>query len=92
MNRLAKLFSELPHDDLLLIKKDLDSGNIARLLEKKINKAKAKRIVLCPICSTPIREGEGLHLRFGPPDFRKKATFDGTDCMQYFLENHMKKK
>ena len=40
----------------------------------------------------PLKEGIGFHLEFGPPELRKKATFDGVDCMLYFLENMKKRK
>jgi hypothetical protein len=92
MNKLATLLKSLPVEDLELIKKDLDAGNIHKIIEKNIAQAKANKLALCPICNSPIKQGEGLHLQFGPPDFRKKATFDGPDCLRYFLEHHLSKR
>lgn len=92
MNKLAKLLQTLPLEDLELIKKDLEAGNIHTILEKKLTQAKQSRLALCPVCNTPIKEGEGLHLQFGSADLRKKATFDGTDCLRYFLEHHLSSK
>lgn len=92
MNKLAKLIQELSIPDLELIKKDLDSGNLDKLIKKELRDKRANKITLCPVCSAPIKEGDGLHLQFGPATFRKKATFDGIDCLNYFVENTMKDK
>ncbi len=92
MNKLSKLFDSLSLKDIELIKKDLEAGNIHKIIEKKLTKAKQSRLALCPVCNTPIKEGEGLHLQFGPPDLRKKATFDGVDCLRYFIDNYLQKK
>ena len=92
MNKLAKIIKDLNIDDLELIKKDIDAGNISKLIHREIKVRHANKITLCPVCSAPIKEGEGLHLQFGPQTFRKKATFDGVDCLSYFLENNMKKR
>lgn len=92
MNRLSKLIKEMPVEDLILLKKDLEKGNIEKILNKQIAEAQANKIAICPVCSSPIREGHGFHLQFGPPDLRKKATFDGADCLLYFLERIRSKK
>ncbi|MCF7799247.1 hypothetical protein K9M74_05075 [Candidatus Woesearchaeota archaeon] len=92
MNKLAKILETLPLEDLQLIQKDLDAGHIHAILNKRIIQAKKSKLALCPVCHTPIKEGEGLHLQFGPQTLRKKATFDGADCLRYFLENHLGKK
>ncbi|MGM5481321.1 MAG: hypothetical protein ACQESE_02825 [Nanobdellota archaeon] len=91
MNKLAKIIEDLDFDDLKMIKKDLDAGNIEKLLKKRMKEARKEQITSCPVCSARVKEGEGLHLQFGPASFRKKATFDGVDCLQYFLERLKKK-
>ncbi len=91
MNKLSELIKQLNYADLLLIQKDLDAGNISKVLKASIKKAKQKAISLCPVCNNPIPEGHGFYLEFGDPSLRKKATFDGKDCMQYFLEHHIKR-
>jgi len=91
MNKLAKLIKELSLQDVKLIKKDLEKGNLDRLITQRIKEINANKITLCPVCSTPVKEGEGFHLQFGPPSLRKKATFDGADCLIYFLERIKKK-
>lgn len=85
MNRLAKLIESLSKEDLTLVKKDLKTGNIERLINKKIQEKKqADFNKVCPVCQTQIREGS-LTLTFGPNDLRKKASFCALDCLQYFL-------
>jgi len=92
MNKLARLIKNLEKEDLELIKKDIDSGNISKLVQKELKAKEADKLTLCPVCSAPVKEGEGLHLQFGPRTFRKKATFDGVDCLSYFIEHNMKKR
>lgn len=91
MNKLAKIIKELSLEELQFLKKDLDAGNIEKLLLNRIKEEKSNKLVQCPVCSTPVKEGTGWHLNFGPPSLRKKATFDGPDCLQYFLQ-HIKKR
>jgi len=70
----------------------LDEGNIEKLIKQQLKIKKRERKTTCPVCGSEIREGEGLHLEFGSPRLRKKATFDGADCMQYFIEHKLKQK
>lgn len=92
MNKLSDLINDLDFEDVLLIKKDLEHGRLKKIINSKIEKERRKRITYCPVCSAMITEGSGFHLQFGPEDLRKKATFDGIDCMQYFLERLRRKK
>ncbi len=87
MNKLAALIETMEYEDLLRLQKDFEKGNMHSLLSKKILNHNNNRIVLCPVCSSPIKEGEGYHLQFGSSQsgLRKKATFDGRDCLEYFL-------
>jgi NAD-dependent SIR2 family protein deacetylase len=91
-NKLARLIAELDYNDLLLLKKDLNAGNIEKLITFHIKEKQNNRITSCPVCGGAVKEGEGFHLQFGPPELRKKVTFDGVDCMHYFFENMKKKK
>ena len=85
MNRLAKLIEGLDEADLKLIKKDLEIGNVDRLIKKKLEEMQEKDFnKTCPVCQASL-EGEGFTLIFGPKDLRKKATFCATDCLEYFL-------
>ena len=85
MNKLAKMIESLEYEDLLRLQKDFEKGTLHNLIAKRIYSHKSDRLVLCPICSGPIKEGDGYHLEFGSRDLRKKATFDGIDCLEYFL-------
>ncbi|HHE36238.1 MAG TPA: hypothetical protein ENL16_00300 [Candidatus Woesearchaeota archaeon] len=85
MNKLAKLIENLNEEDLKLIKKDLEAGNIERLINKKLQEKKEEDFnKVCPVCQTPIGE-ESLTLIFGPKGLRKKASFCALDCLEYFL-------
>jgi hypothetical protein len=85
MNRLAKLIESLDEDDLKLIKKDLEIGNVERLINKRLQERKEEDFnKVCPVCQTPIGE-ENLTLIFGPNGLRKKASFCAMDCLEYFL-------
>ena len=93
MNKLAKIISELTYDELKLIKKDLNEGNIEKLINTRLQNLEEERGgAVCPVCNTAISDPENgaLTLIFGPKDFRQKATFDAADCMEYFME-HLKK-
>lgn len=89
MNKLAELIKELPYEDALLVKKDLDKGNIDKLIKTRIHDAKHERLSLCPICSSPVQEALGYYLEFGKKGFRKKATFDTPHCLKYFLDKNI---
>jgi hypothetical protein len=85
MNRLARLIENLDEDDLKLIKKDLEAGNIERLISKKLQEQKeTDSNKVCPVCQNEIGE-ENMTLVFGPKDLRKKASFCAIDCLEYFL-------
>lgn len=85
MNRLAKLIESLDEDDLKLIKKDLEVGNIERLISKKLQEKKETDFnKVCPVCQSEIGE-ENMTLIFGPKGLRKKASFCAIDCLEYFL-------
>ncbi|MBN2053138.1 hypothetical protein JW756_06555 [Candidatus Woesearchaeota archaeon] len=85
MNRLAKLIEGLDETDLKLIKKDLEIGNIGRLINKRLEERKeAEFNKVCPVCQTPVGE-EPMTLIFGPKGLRKKASFCAMDCLEYFL-------
>jgi len=85
MNRLARLIESLDDDDLKLIKKDLEAGNIDRLINKKLQEKKEVDFnKVCPVCQSPIGE-ENFTLVFGPGGLRKKASFCAFDCLEYFL-------
>ncbi|MFP4523121.1 MAG: hypothetical protein ACLFNM_01045 [Candidatus Woesearchaeota archaeon] len=91
MNVLAQLIKELEYDDLLLLKKDVDKGTIKKILNKQIKQKQKEKQKICPVCEGAICKGCGFHLEFGSADFRQEATFDGIDCLNYFIKNTLKK-
>lgn len=85
MNRLARLIESLDENDLKLIRKDLEAGNIDRLINIRLQEKKeADFNKVCPVCQSQIGE-ENLTLIFGPEELRKKASFCAIDCLEYFL-------
>jgi hypothetical protein len=92
MNKLARLINELDEEDLDLIRKDLEAGNLDRLIRQKLReKQDHDQNKVCPVCQSPI-DDESLTLIFGPKDFRKKASFCALDCLEYFIEKIKKEK
>lgn len=90
MNRLAKLIEELSLPDLQLLKKDLEAGNLQRLLDARIQKLTSSKV--CPTCGAEISQDAVRYaLEFGPNDLRQRAYFDEYDCLQYFLDNTVEK-
>lgn len=91
MNRLARLIGELEKEDLELVRKDLEAGNIDRLIRQKLMEHEEQDTnKVCPVCQTPVND-ESLTLIFGPKDFRKKASFCALDCLEYFIEKIKKR-
>jgi hypothetical protein len=88
MNKLAELIRSLPPEDIILIKKDLDEGNIGRLVTERIAELELPQRV-CPVCNTPLDDDAPYVLYFGT-GVRKKARFDALDCLQNFIENELK--
>lgn len=89
MNKLSKLITEMEYEDLKLIKKDYDTGNIGKIIEQKIHEYETKKETICPVCHNVLEdpENETFTLMFGEKGFRKKATFCATDCLEYFLSH-----
>jgi hypothetical protein len=92
MNKLSKLISELDEEDLKLIQKDLEAGNLDKLISQKIReKTQADFNKVCPVCQAPTDE-ESITLIFGPKGLRKKASFCALDCLEYFINRIKKQK
>ncbi|MAG38804.1 hypothetical protein CMO90_01840 [Candidatus Woesearchaeota archaeon] len=80
---LIKLIENLSIEELEILMTNLKDGTIKTTIENKLERFKNKKRV-CPVCNTLIGD-EGLELIFGSSNFRKKAVFDGTDCLEYFI-------
>lgn len=91
MNKLAQLINNLSEEDLMMIKRDLISGNIDRIISQKLDNSASQRYSekICPICGGNI-EDDSFVLEFGSSYLRRKAHFDGADCLEYFLNTRIK--
>jgi len=85
MNQLKKIIDDMNYDDLKLLQKDLNSGNIEKLIKDRLLYFEKGRKI-CPVCYRTIEENdEHFTLVFGPKDFKKKANFCGLDCLGFFI-------
>lgn len=93
MNKLSKIIKNLPEKELLKIKRDLVSGNIDRIIEKKLFEINEEKYSekQCPVCGGKITS-ESFIIEFGKPYIRRRAYFDGVDCLEYFVSNKIKQK
>ena len=89
MNHLVRIINSLDYKELKAIQKDLAEGNMGKLIAERISNIE-KSIGFdktCPTCENKINENEARYtLIFGPPDFKKKASFCGHDCLTFFLD------
>lgn len=91
MNKLAKIIKTLSFEELKKLELDYTTGNLKRLIQQQLQTRKQNNYRICPICYTKIsKDKEKYNLTFGPPDFKKQAFFDELDCMEFFIEKHVK--
>jgi hypothetical protein len=93
MKRFEELLEALSYDELVALKKDIDSQALhtKSVLEAKLKKKMREFEKCCAVCSSELRlySRSNYTLVFGPDDFKKKASFCGLDCLQYFI-NHLR--
>lgn len=89
MNKLAALIKELPYDDLVNLKRDIIEGNMLRLVEERLAAFDNPNRV-CPVCNTSIDPETAITVFFGPKGLRHRASFDGEDCLEYFVQKMFK--
>ena len=90
---MAKRFEDmmdiLDYNELMRFKTDFDSGAITlkKLLEEKIKRKLKEHEKICATCSNTLNfyKTNNYTLIFGPDDFKKKASFCGLDCLEYFI-------
>ena len=89
--RLRDVIHAIDYYELLKIRKDLDDGgiHIKKFIQDEIDKRHKEHSTFCSTCGTEIDplSTSSSTLIFGPSDFKKKATFCGKDCLDYFLKN-----
>ena len=87
--RFEDVIEVLDYNELMRFKNDLDSGAITlkKLLEERIKKKLKEHEKICATCSNNLNfyKPSNYTLIFGPDDFKKKASFCGLDCMEYFM-------
>ena len=87
--RFREAVDDIEYEDLIKIKKDLESGgvHIRELINKKIDKIEKEQVKLCATCGNTINPYfmDDYVLHFGRRDFKKRAFFCGLDCLKYFL-------
>jgi len=87
--KFEEMFDVLDYNELMRFKNDLDSGAITskKLLEEKIKRRLKEHEKVCAICSNNLDfyKTNNYTLLFGPDDFKKKASFCGLDCLEYFI-------
>ncbi|MFP4568208.1 MAG: hypothetical protein ACLFN8_04660 [Candidatus Woesearchaeota archaeon] len=67
------------------------AGNVDRLVETRLCEFKTSAFSSkqCPVCSAQITD-ESLVLEFGKAYVRRRAFFDGVDCLEYFINTQLK--
>ena len=89
MYRFKEFLNTLEHYELLKLKQELEKGtlDIAKLIQENIREHEKKHAKCCTTCSNTLDpyNTNNYTLIFGPDDFRKKASFCGLDCLEYFL-------
>ena len=86
--RFKEAVDILDYNELMRFISDLDSGAITlkKLLEEKIKSKLKEHEKICATCSSELNfyRTSNYTLIFGPDDFKKKASFCGLDCLEYF--------
>ncbi|MBW2976906.1 hypothetical protein KY347_05660 [Candidatus Woesearchaeota archaeon] len=90
MQRFIEFLNSLEHYELVQLRHELKKGSVdlAKLIKEKIREQEKKHLRYCVTCSNNLDpySTNSYTLIFGPDDFRKKASFCGLDCLEYFLE------
>ena len=87
--RFEEMVDVLDYSELMRLKSDIDTGaiTIKKLVEEKIKKSLKEHEKNCATCSGELNfyKTSNYTIVFGPDDFRKKASFCGLDCLEYFV-------
>ena len=89
MYRLSKFLSMLEHYELVKLKQEMENGNldVEKEVQENIKELEKKHAKYCATCSNTLNlyNTNNYTIIFGPEDFKKKASFCGLDCLEYFL-------
>ena len=87
--QLKDVIDAMEFDELVRMRRDLKSGGITirKMINSKIREHQIRHKMFCTTCSSQINLNNvnNYTLVFGPHDFRKKASFCGLDCLEYFM-------
>ena len=87
--RFEDVVEILDYGELMRLKEDIDHGSISmkKILEEKIKKKLKEHEKTCATCSGELHfyKTNNYTIVFGPDDFKKKASFCGLDCLEYFI-------
>lgn len=79
----------LDYNELISLQKDLSGGalDLRKMVGSKIREIETKETKICGTCGEGIKPelAETYTLLFGPDSFKKKASFCGSDCLEYFF-------
>tara|TARA_Y100000310_G_scaffold94955_1_gene92799 strand:- start:35438 stop:35734 length:297 start_codon:yes stop_codon:yes gene_type:complete len=91
MYRFTKFLGSLEHYELVKLKKGLEKGTIdfEKEIQDRIKEHEKRHSKFCATCSNTLDHynPNNYTIIFGPEDFRKKASFCGLDCLEYFMIN-----
>ena len=89
MYRLSKFLSKLEHYELVKLKQEMENGNldVEKEVQENVKEIEKKHSKFCTTCSNTLNlyNTNNYTLILGPEDFRKKASFCGLDCLEYFI-------
>ncbi|MBN2142736.1 hypothetical protein JW711_05405 [Candidatus Woesearchaeota archaeon] len=86
MNKLKGFIEHLDESELRFVKRFIEKGEALKLVDQKIVEKRSEEWNrICPVCNSLI-SNDSITLIFGPEDFRKKASFCATDCLEYFIQ------
>ena len=88
MYRFENFLSTLEHYELVKLKQEIEKGNLDVIKEIRgnIKDLEKRHSTICTTCSNTLDHYNvnNYTIIFGPEDFRKKASFCGLDCLEYF--------
>ena len=91
MYRFRQFLSTLEHYELTDLKQQIEKGklDIVKEIQEKVKEHEKQHAKECAACSNSLDpyNTNNYTIIFGPDDFRKKASFCGIDCLEYFLLN-----
>jgi hypothetical protein len=94
--KLREVIDSLDYNEMVKMRKDIDAGgfHLKKFLDSKIKEQEKAHDTSCANCFSELdpNRTNNFTLVFGPHDFRKKASFCGVDCLEYFLKELKKMK